>query len=191
MVGGLATAERTMVLLGNDNLWQAALQTHEALTARGIPYAVAGGVAVCLHGYRRFTADLDLLIRRDDAEVLSQTLTALGFVWNAAPKEFVAPSGIVVQLLFAGDRAGNGQEARLPAPDQPATIANIEGLPALSLAELLQAKIACGLGSLRRTHKDFADVVELIAAHGLGESFARFLHPSVRAEFRELVRRAA
>ena len=43
---------------------------------------------------------------------------------------------------------------------------------------------------MRRTHKDFADVVELIAIHNLDPSYARFLHKSVRKEFRLLVRRA-
>jgi hypothetical protein len=42
---------------------------------------------------------------------------------------------------------------------------------------------------MRRTHKNFADVVELIAIHHLDGSFARFLHKSVRKEFRNLVRR--
>jgi hypothetical protein len=69
-------------------------------------------------------------------------------------------------------------------------VTTIVGLPVLSLAELIQAKLACGLGNLRRTHKDFADVVELIAIHHLDGSFARFLHKSVRKEFRELIRRA-
>ena len=66
----------------------------------------------------------------------------------------------------------------------------IEGLPVLSLTQLIQAKLACGLGDMRRTHKDFADVVELILIHRLDASFARFLHKSVRKEFREIVRRA-
>ena len=60
----------------------------------------------------------------------------------------------------------------------------------MSLAALIQSKLACGLGNLRRTHKDFADMVELIAVHGLDKSFARNLHKSVRPEFRELVRHA-
>ncbi len=61
----------------------------------------------------------------------------------------------------------------------------------MSLARLIEAKLACGLGNLRRTHKDFADVVELIAIHRLDSSFARFLAPSIRKEFMELVRHAA
>lgn len=32
------------------------------LSRRGVKYLVVGGVAVVLHGYTRFTADLDLII---------------------------------------------------------------------------------------------------------------------------------
>ncbi|MFM9963418.1 MAG: hypothetical protein ACKV2Q_19595 [Planctomycetaceae bacterium] len=42
---------------------------------------------------------------------------------------------------------------------------------------------------MRQTHKDFADVVELIVANRIGSGFARFLHKSVRTTFRELVTR--
>jgi hypothetical protein len=51
-------------------------------------------------------------------------------------------------------------------------------------------KIACGMSNLRRTHKDFADVVELIAIRNLDKSYARFLHKSLRATFRQLVQNA-
>ncbi|MEK6261352.1 MAG: hypothetical protein AABP62_22355 [Planctomycetota bacterium] len=34
----------------------------DALGAAGIPYAVCGGVALSIHGYTRFTKDIDLLI---------------------------------------------------------------------------------------------------------------------------------
>ena len=57
------------------------------------------------------------------------------------------------------------------------------------LSRLIEMKIACGI-SLRRTHKDFADVVELIAARNLDGSFARFLRKSLRPTFRQLVRNA-
>jgi hypothetical protein len=65
----------------------------------------------------------------------------------------------------------------------------VEGLSVVSLARLIEMKLACGEGNLRRTHKDLADVVELISIHGLGRSFARFLHESLRKTFRELVMR--
>lgn len=60
----------------------------------------------------------------------------------------------------------------------------------ISLARLIEAKLACGQGNLRRTHKDFADVVELIDKHHLGRDFAHYLHKSVCEPFRKLVTHA-
>ena len=54
----------------------------------------------------------------------------------------------------------------------------------------IETKLACGQGNLRRTHKDFVDVVELIAANELGRDFARHLHKTLRQTFRELVTHA-
>ena len=43
-----------------------------AFNAAQIPYAVAGGMAVAIHGYPRFTKDIDLLILpQDEARALS------------------------------------------------------------------------------------------------------------------------
>ncbi len=176
-------------MLENESLWQTTRRAHDSLAGAMIPHAIVGGVAVCLHGYRRNTVDLDLLVRSEDANAIRTCLEADGFSWHAANKEFRSPSGIAIQFVIVGDREGPGQEATFPDPAEPRTIAVIEDLPALSLAHLIQAKIACGLGSPRRTHKDLADVVELIAIHNLDGSFARFLHKSVRKGFRALVRR--
>ena len=66
----------------------------------------------------------------------------------------------------------------------------LENLSVLRLSKLIEIKIACGFGNVRRRHKDLADVVELIAVRRLDSSFARFLHKSVRQTFRELVKNA-
>ena len=174
------TARRTYQMLENESLWEAATRVDRMLVRDGIPNAIAGGVAVCLHGYRRNTVDLDLLIRPTDTDRFRSILEADGIVWVAEEKEFRCPSGVQVQVLIAGEKEGPGQPPVFPDPADAPCITNIEGLPVLSLAELIQAKLACGLGNLRRTHKDFADVVELIAIHQLDGSFARLLHKSVR-----------
>jgi aminoglycoside-2''-adenylyltransferase len=176
-------------MLGNAPLWDAAERVHQVLAQSGIDHAIVGGVAVCLHGYQRNTVDLDLLIRSEDAAAFKAVLEADGFEWQATEKEFLSPSGVPVQCVITGENEGSGQETKFPDPADPKAVTTVEGLPVLSLARLIQAKIACGLGNMRRTHKDFADVVELVAIHQLDGSFARFLHRSVRKEFRELVRR--
>jgi hypothetical protein len=175
-------------MLGNETLWSVALRCHELLKNASLPHAVIGGVAVCLHGYQRNTIDVDLLVRRDETGEIRKVLESAGFVYSAEQVEFRSPEGIPVQLLMSEDRAGSGSEVRLPDPAEAATIAYVEGLPVVTLARLIESKLACGQGNLRRTHKDFADVVELIAHHKLGQSFARFLHKSLRTTYRELVK---
>jgi Aminoglycoside-2''-adenylyltransferase len=184
------TAKRTFQMLENQTLWETAARVHDLLADQDIPHAIAGGVAVCLHGYRRNTVDLDMLVRPGDTSAVRAALESDGIAWNETDREFCTSSGVAVQFLMAGESEGPGQPAVFPDPADARFVAQIEGLPVLSLAALVQAKLASGLGNLRRTHKDFADVVELIAIHRLNKSFARFLHKSVRPEFRELVRHA-
>ena len=184
----LFTAQRTYAMLENASLWEVAERVHGLLAANGIEHAVVGGVAVCLHGYRRNTIDLDLLVRSTDSANLKATLEAGGIPWDSENREFRSPSGIPVLLLFAGEREGRGIDAVFPDPADCDAVTSIEGLPVLNLAQLIQAKIACGLGDMRRTHKDFADVVELIQIHQLDGSFTRHLSKSVRKGFRKLLK---
>ena len=186
----MLTARRTYEMLENQSLWETATHVHEILATEEIPHAVVGGVAVCLDGYRRNTVDLDLLVRPADSAAVQTALESGGYAFTKGTKEFRSPSGVAVQLVMAGDKEGPGQPAVFPDPADSAAVTSIEELPVLTLAALIQSKLACGLGNLRRTHKDFADVVELIAIHKLKTSFAKKLHDSVRPEFKELVRHA-
>lgn len=147
-----------------------------------------GGVAVCLHGYQRNTVDLDVLIRTDDSKRVRELLEKEKYAWNPDEAEFMSPSGVAVPFLLAGERAGPVSEVVLPDPADLGATTMIEDLPVLKLARLIETKIACGLGNLRRTHKDFADVVELILCNRLNSSFARHLHKSLRTTYRKLVR---
>ena len=177
-------------MLGNESLWDAAVASHELLASKNVPHAIVGGVAVCLHGYQRNTIDVDLLIRPADAQAVRQSMTAAGWQWDAQNKQFVSDSGIILQLLHTGERAGSGSEVCLPDPADETSVTELEGLPVLTLARLIETKIACGQYNARRMHKDFADVVELIAAHNLNSSFARKLHKSLQPIFRQLIANA-
>jgi hypothetical protein len=180
------SAKQVYAMLGNETLWQVAQQCHAALSRAEIPHAVVGGVAVCLHGYQRNTVDLDVLVRPEDSDATRAVMEDAGFAWSKQAKEFRGAAGIPVFLL-AGEPAGPNSEVKLPDPSDRKTTVALEGLPVVSLARLIEMKLACGEGNLRRTHKDLADVVELIAMHGLSRSFARYLHKSLRKTFRELV----
>lgn len=175
-------------MLGNRSLWDTAATCHRVLDDAGIPHAIVGGVAVCLHGYQRNTIDIDMLVRGEDAVAIRAALEGAGLAWDDVACEFRSKEGIPVQLLNAGDKAGQGTDVVLPDPAAEGVRVTIEALPVIRLSGLIEAKIACGESNLRRTHRDFADVVELIACHGLDGTFASRLHRSVRPTFRRLVR---
>jgi len=186
----MTTAQETYAILENQSLWATAARCHEVLAAEGIPHAVVGGIAVCLYGYQRNTVDVNILAGREQQDVIHARLQSAGFAWDAENHEYRDETGIAIHFVMAGEPAGRDSEVRLPNPGDSSVVQIMEGLPALTLARLIDSKIACGEGNLRRTHKDFADVVELIAVHGLDGGFASQLHKSVRRTFRQLVRHA-
>jgi hypothetical protein len=186
----MVSAPRVYAMLGNESLWAVVAHCHETLDKARIDHAIIGGVAVCLHGYQRNTVDVDLLVRAQDASSLRIALENAGYAWDANAQEFRSKSGIPVHIVLAEDRAGPGSEVRMPDPADSSALTELEGLPVVSLAKLIESKLACGLAQLRRTHRDFADVVELIAVQGLDGSFAKYLHKSLRPTYRKLVRHA-
>jgi hypothetical protein len=136
--------------------------------------------------------DVDVLVRKDDVAAVRKTMEEAGFVWDPDERQFRGSDNVPVQFLIAGDPAADDRSlgVYVPDPDKPGVTTEIENLSVVSLPCLIEMKLACGLGNLRRTHRDFADVVELIAVHDLSRSFARHLHKSLRKEFRSLVLRA-
>ncbi|MDA1161979.1 MAG: hypothetical protein O3B13_02645 [Planctomycetota bacterium] len=185
----MISAQRAYSMLGNETLWETAALCDRALREAGIAYSVCGGVAACLHGYQRNTVDLDLIVQSEDSERIREVLRDAGLEWHPVAAEFRSNNGIAVQFLMAGESAGRGLEVRIPEPVGDSNVETIEGLTVVRLSRLIEMKLACGSANVRRTHKDFADVVELIDIRNLDSSFARFLHKSLRKTFRELVRR--
>ena len=186
----MLTAQKVYRMLGNESLWNVAVRCHALFSAADICYSICGGVAVCLHGYQRNTVDLNLVIRPEDTEAVRAVLSSAGLVWDDIHAQFRTPAGIAVQSLIAGQKAGQGSDVTIPDPAGELNVEERERLTVVRLSRLIEMRIASGMNNLRRTHKDFADVVELIAARKLDESFARFIHKSLRATFRELVRNA-
>lgn len=76
-----------------------------ALKARGVPFAVCGGLAVAIHVRPRATLDVDLLLPRDALAPAKETARGLGYTIEAGPISF---------------REGSVEIHRLSKPD-PAT----------------------------------------------------------------------
>ncbi len=153
----------------------------------GIPYAIAGGMALFLHGYRRFTEDVNLLVTRDGLQQIHERLEGLGYVRPFAASKNLrdADSGVQIEFLVAGEYPGDGKPKPLAFPDPAAASIETDGFKALALPRLIELKLAAGMTNPLRL-RDIADVQELIQLRKVPRALADELHPFVRDKYLEL-----
>lgn len=75
-----------------------------ALAATDVEYALYGGVAVSIHGYARFTEDIDLLVAGEDVPRVLEAVRALGFTFAALPMTFAAGSAAEQEIRRVSKR---------------------------------------------------------------------------------------
>lgn len=159
-----------------QTLVQVAEECHSVLDAIGIPHVLIGGLAVCLHGYKRDTRDVDVLVRRGDWEKIRTALESQGFR-RKNRTEFFSPAGVKISFRFGGEEA-KGFEASLPDPADVQFHSRFDDLPGMpvlgDLFTILKHKLECGvLGQrkggrwARRSKKHFGDVFGLMKSNGL------------------------
>lgn len=155
----------------------------------GVPYAVAGGLALFFHGYRRFTEDVDVLVTKDNLKLIHDRLEGLGYLppFEGSKHLRDTDSGVKVEFLTTGEFPGDGKPKPVAFPNPADVRVQAGGLWFLSLPALIELKLASGMTNPLRG-KDLVDVQELISALHLGEDFAAQLNPFVQDKFRELVR---
>ena len=152
-----------------------------------LPFAVVGGMALFLHGYRRFTEDVDILVRPDGLKKLHEELEGRGYLPPFAGSKQLrdAEHGVRIEFLTSGDYPGDGKPKPVAFPDPAEATEVVDGVPCLTLPKLMEIKLASGMTNPGRL-RDLADVQQLIQVLRLPEDFADRLHPFVRAKFKEL-----
>jgi len=166
-------------------------QTLRKIVARlaelGVPYAIAGGMALFFHGFRRFTEDVDILVTRDGLERLRQGLTGLGYLplFEGSRNLRDTESGVRIEFLVTGEYPGDGKPKPVSFPDPGEASVGEEGVRWLSLPHLVELKITSGMTHPGRL-RDLADVQELIHTLRLPADFGQRLAPFVRDKYQEL-----
>jgi hypothetical protein len=151
-----------------------------------IPYAIAGGMALFFHGYRRFTEDVDILVTPEGLKEIHRHLEGRGYVrpFTGSKNLRDAEYGVRIEFLTTGDYPGDGKPKPVAFPNPEASSVEIEGIRFLRLDTLIELKLASGTAPGRR--RDLADVQELIRLLKLPADFAARLDPSVRDLYNEL-----
>lgn len=62
----------------------------DALNRDGVEYGVCGGIALAIHGYPRFTKDIDILVLPEDLDRVFAVAAERGFIVAANPLRFDA-----------------------------------------------------------------------------------------------------
>jgi hypothetical protein len=159
----------------------------QRLDALGVPYAVAGSMALFAHGFRRFTEDLNILVTREGLEEIHRKLEGLGYVppFTGSKNLRDAESGVRIEFLVAGDYPGDGKPKPIAFPDPSHASVEMEGIHYLRLSSLIELKLASGMTNPLRL-QDIVDVQRLIELLHLPGELSAQLHSFVRDKYMEL-----
>jgi hypothetical protein len=152
-----------------------------------IPYALAGGMAMFFHGYRRFTEDVDILVTPESLKEIHAQLEGRGYLPPLEGSKHLrdTANGVRIEFLTTGDYPGDGKPKPIAFPDPGEASEVVDGISCLRLPQLIELKLASGMTNPGRL-KDLADVQQMIATLKLPEELADTLHPFVRDKYREL-----
>jgi len=168
-------------MLGGDSaILDVACSLTRTLRQSKIRGAIVGGVAIGLHGHLRATLAVYVYVpdRLDD---FAAALRDDGCICNAARREF-RRHGVPTHIVIDDQTGG-----------PPKRISNIQRIPTVGLADLVNMKLRRGMRSILHA-QDIAYVIALIRVWGLNAAFAPKRDRPLRTELKKLcaaIRRGA
>jgi predicted nucleotidyltransferase len=162
------------------NPYRALFQT---LNVAKIRYLVVGGVAVNLHGHRRFTADVDILLALDpkNLQAMAEIMHEMGYTERLPVelqelgdekkvKQFLEEKGMMAYTFLSGSRERIDVDILAPdsisfdSYDKNKVFLNIDddiNVPVISVSDLIAMK------KNANRQKDVDDVAALLELKGL------------------------
>ena len=177
-----------LFFMGTSSIHMAMQRLTKALSEMNIPFAIAGAMAANAHGHKRTTADVDILIRREDLDRFKQRHLGLGWTnkFEGSKNFRDAVCNVNIDALLVGEFPGDGlpKPIAFPKPES-VTEQHEDGIPYVTLKTLLELKLASGMTAAHRM-QDKADVMHLIRVNMLPPDYVDQLNPYVAATFTEL-----
>lgn len=169
--------------MGDGEVQKAMRKVCATLDAEGIPYAVAGAMALNAYGYRRVTTDVDLLLTREGLAAFKARWLGRGWVERFPGSKGMRDTeyNVKIDVILTGDHPGDGKPKPVAFP-HPSVAERAGDIMVLPLRDLVELKLASGLTNPDRL-KDLADVQELIRHAHLPAELGDALDPMVRDEY--------
>ncbi len=179
----LALREGSMHFEGSNAVHNTLRRISDRLEELGVDYAIAGGMCLFRHGFRRFTQDVDVIVTREGLARIHEELEGRGYVKPFAASKNLrdADTGVRIDFIISGQYPGEGKPGPVafPIPNQVSKV--IDGVRYVDLVPFIELKLASGQASHRA--QDLHDVQQLIAVRTLPRELAEQLHPSLQAAY--------
>jgi len=158
----------------------------QALNELGVDYAIAGSMAMFLHGFRRFTEDVDVLVTREGLAKIHDALEGRGYVKPFAASKNLrdARTGVKIDFLISGQFPGDGKPGPIVFPIPHEASVEQQGIRVLSINRWIELKAISGRMPARR--RDWADIQDAIRSLHLDRDLGVKLDASVRETYFQL-----
>ena len=167
-----ALSEGSRHFEGKSSVQDALVKVARRLDALGVSYAVAEGMALFRHGYRRFTDDVAILVAREGLAIIHDRLDGLGYLppFTGSKNRRDTENGVKIEFLIAGEYPGDGKPKPVAFPDPDQAGVDLDGIRCLNVTYLVELKLASALTRVG-AFKDLGDLQELIKTLGLPRDF--------------------
>lgn len=186
---GLGCYHQSMPKTALERRDQAVRNLARRLDEGGVPYAIAGAMAMEAHGHRRPTTDVDVLLTQAGMVEFKRRCLGHGYAERFAGSHRLRDTELEVSIAISitGEFPGDGRHKAVAFPDpaQVAVRASAGAVAMLPLASLIELKLAAGMTAPARS-MDLADVVALVRAGKLGRDYGAAFNPWVKTKFDEL-----
>lgn len=151
-----------------------------------VEYAIAGAMAMFLHGFRRFTEDVDVLVTPEGLQKIHQELEGRGYLrpFEKSKNLRDTQTGVRIDFLISGQFPGDGKPGPVAFPIPGQASMEQDGIRVLSLPKLVELKLASGQAAHRLS--DLGDVQQLIHHLKLPREFADQLDPSLHQDYQRI-----
>jgi hypothetical protein len=157
-----ALREGSMHFEGESAVHKTLRRLAQRLDELGVEYALAGGMAMFMHGYRRFTEDVDFLVTPEGLTRIHDELEGRGYIrpFEKSKNLRDAETRVRIDFLVTGQFPGTGEPGPVAFPNPREVFEVLDGVRVVNLPTLMQLKLASGQSPNRL--KDLGDAQELI-----------------------------
>jgi len=182
----LALREGDMFFQGEGKVQLTLRKIAQRLSEINVDYAIAGGMAMYTHGFRRYTEDVDVLVTQEGLTKLHERLDGLGYLrpFETSKNLRDSETGVRIDFIVSGQYPGDGKPGPVCFPVPCEASVEKDGIRVVALPRLVELKLASGQAAHRL--RDLGDVQQLIQHLKLPRDFANELNPSLREAYDKL-----